>query len=387
MVITLILSNNVNELANVRFMMWENKIEYDSLSLCVCPTYMCNLKCRYCFENDWTNKKHVMSEDEFKVLESFMTKSIIDQDLKSFRITWSGGEPLLAYKQIANLNRNIGKICENNGTKFYSTLATNATLITKDVIEDLMTSGIYSVQITLDGSKEIHNRNRISPTYMETYDDILGNIKKLNECCPAVKILIRLHVSHTSIASIDRVIEDIECAGLKNRVTISYSRLKDQTDSLSIEEFANAEIDLYKDMLLRGWNISHYMKKKIRPRTNGCAAYSKASFSIGPDLSAYKCWELAYDDKHKFGEINPAGDLEKNGIENIAQVYDPFDLDKCLTCIQLPLCVGGCAKGIIEKGDICQKGSDDLVECSPIKYNMKDIVRLYISSLASQAAE
>ncbi len=88
-------------------------------------------------------------------------------EAKSAILTFSGGEPLLRrdiYDAVKRANDN-GMLC---------TIASNGTLITPDVAEELAEAGIRRVKIGLDGARaETHDFLRNSPgSYKATTEGI-----------------------------------------------------------------------------------------------------------------------------------------------------------------------------------------------------------------------
>lgn len=84
-----------------------------------------------------------------------------NSNLKDFKLSWFGGEPLLYYdttvKPILEFAYNI---FNNTNINFYSTFTTNGLLINGDRINDFKKYNVNFLQITLDGFEEEHNRVR-----------------------------------------------------------------------------------------------------------------------------------------------------------------------------------------------------------------------------------
>ncbi|PIE53636.1 hypothetical protein CSA37_00275 [Candidatus Fermentibacteria bacterium] len=89
---------------------------------------------------------------------------------------------------------------------------------------------------------------------------------------------------------------------------------------------------------------------------------------------------MAYGSKNCYGHIDEEGIWASNGVDSVAHAYDPFDLQKCRECIQLPICMGGCAKSAIDKSQTAVLTDSNLVMCHAIFSNMEDMVRLYLES-------
>ena len=87
--------------------------------------------------------------------------NIISQNIKTFTLSFFGGEPLLAYRQrVLPLIEYTSNLCKQNSVKFYISFTTNGSLITRSRIEKLSLYGPLKFQITLDGEETTHDKIR-----------------------------------------------------------------------------------------------------------------------------------------------------------------------------------------------------------------------------------
>jgi len=366
---------DVDELSEIRCKLNRSKNTTTRLEYSICLSYQCNLSCPYCFEKTWEKNKSSPAIDN--AVEEHLIRRVSEPNTKSLRVNWSGGEPLLFIDRISAINKSIRKCCLDRDIKYTSKLTTNMTTIPKGLPEILQTSKIDEMQVTLDGYKNIHDKYRISDAYPETYDLILANIVKIRklEHCP--KIVVRVNISKESLPTIPDLLTDMEQHGLKNKVRIAFSRLRaEKSKSFTLEEYSRHEITLYKHLKNKGWKVN--IRRKLRPRGVGCGAYTKRSYAIMPDLSVLKCWEMASTSKHVIGHIEKDGKLVVNRKECIALALDPLDIQICKNCFCLPLCMGGCAVDRTKTACIEQSDMKLGRNCSPLKYNLVDMLKLYI---------
>lgn len=111
-------------------------------------TSRCNLKCKHCYSVAGSPMPNELSTEE--VLK--VVKDLADMGLTS--IAFSGGEPLLRpdFFKIVKELKDAG---------IFPALATNGTLITREVARKLKEAGLGFVQISLDGaSSEAHDEFR-----------------------------------------------------------------------------------------------------------------------------------------------------------------------------------------------------------------------------------
>jgi sulfatase maturation enzyme AslB (radical SAM superfamily) len=129
------------------------------LSLSIKITNNCNFNCKYCLYK----KRDDISIDIDKVIK-FINK--FDKDVKNIKIT--GGEPLLEFKKIKELIKNIRNT--------HIEIDTNASLLDEEKI-DFFKKNKIRLRISLDGSKEENDNNRKFNNGEGSFDKIIEKIK------------------------------------------------------------------------------------------------------------------------------------------------------------------------------------------------------------------
>lgn len=129
-------------------------------------TNNCNLKCSMCARQGMTR--------EIGNMELNLFKKIIDEGKKYFELVGlqDFGEPLL--------NKNIFQMiryCKENNLR--TLISTNATMLSDDMTENLLKSGIDYIIFAFDGSKkETYEKIRIGGNYEKVIDNIKNFLKK-----------------------------------------------------------------------------------------------------------------------------------------------------------------------------------------------------------------
>lgn len=119
--------------------------------LSIATTMSCNLRCPYCFEEG--NKSLEFMSD---IVADAIVKYLIAKKEHNIHITWFGGEPLLNFKVIERISTAL----MGNGIKYASSVITNGTVLNEDKVKKLAKYSVSSIQITFDGSKELHDMKR-----------------------------------------------------------------------------------------------------------------------------------------------------------------------------------------------------------------------------------
>lgn len=162
----------------------ENIIDNSLHMLTLQVTQNCNLRCKYCvYSGSYINRKHTNKRMSFeiakKAIDYYISRSI---QMSKLRFGFYGGEPILEIELIRKCvsyikERALGKIVEYN-------LTTNATILNEEIIQFLVENNFF-LTISLDGAKDIQDKNRIyAGTGNGTFDDVIRNVTWLKKHYP-----------------------------------------------------------------------------------------------------------------------------------------------------------------------------------------------------------
>ena len=146
------------------------------IGIIVMPTYDCNFRCPYCYEQhrlkngqEWLENtmSHEMIEAVFAAVENYKARGYAVGSC-----TLYGGEPFLA-KNIAVV-REIAEHCKSLGLSMDA--ITNGYDL-EEYLDFLVEYNCKELQVTVDGVGEINDRRRIHKDGKPTYDRILKNVE------------------------------------------------------------------------------------------------------------------------------------------------------------------------------------------------------------------
>lgn len=147
-------------------------------------TQQCNLRCSYCiYSGSYEGRTHsnkIMDIDTAKQGIDFL----IDHSIESptLDIGFYGGEPLLRFDFIKECISYAKEKAEGKDISFRMT--TNATLLNENIIDYLVENDVRLL-ISLDGPKEIHDKNRrFASNGKGTFSVIIDNIRAIKERYP-----------------------------------------------------------------------------------------------------------------------------------------------------------------------------------------------------------
>ena len=301
-------------------------------------TYDCNLRCKYCYEGE--NKAHgKMNLDTAKNVLAFIKNKINYQheedDFDS--IEFHGGEPLLNYEVMQYMIEEI-KSWETSAPIYMST-TTNAVLLTKDKIEYLM-DNLSELSVSLDGTKETHDRNRKFVSGVGSYDSIIENIEDLIKCKDKpCGLRVRMTVIPETAEYLYRDIEFLVNLGFTNIVPAmdNFSEWSTEAVDRLYQETTRVydEIYLKRDALMLG------LIDNISMRQPSVCLAGEKTMHISPDGEIYPCAYVMNEVKFKLG--NAEVGILKDKVEELKKINEK-KIEACSDCAWNFCCIANRCK-------------------------------------------
>jgi uncharacterized protein len=334
------------------------------------PTYSCNLRCGYCFQD------HMRTNPAFQHLLTTMTPEMVDRIFAAMpqierghgvpedadlprQITFFGGEPLLAHNR-SLVEYIINKALSLGDTRFSA--VTNATEL--EAYQDLLNpSKISHLQITLDGSKIEHDRRRIYPDGSGSFEKICQNISMALTL--GVNVSLRMNIDRNNIHQLPEVAEEIIARGWDNypefsAYTAPIHASNEKTDRQTT--FTSWELDLALNKMRQEYpnmKVIHRPDDSLMARARQlfthradplpnlkasfCGAHNKM-YVFDPFGDIYACWEKTGDKKIRIGYIAANSEVILN--EELNQTWRNRTVitnPTCRKCRYAFSCGGGCA--------------------------------------------
>jgi len=326
----------------------------------------CNFDCFYCFE-DHTGK--ILDAAVAQRLIAMMER--IAPTAKKIAIDWYGGEPLLSFPRLQQLNDRFMALCAANGTHYEISITTNGYLLTQEVIDYLKGVPITHLQITLDGPPDTHDQSRPLKNGGPTFAMILDHIE--NAVRNGLGIFIRVNITRHNIDRIYELYRILAARGLKNKVRLLLKPVVSspvrpcEDDCLMGVDLSSRMVPIYVQAAKDGWIVFPHVNSM--QCMGFCVADFPSQFIIDPSGAVYKCGEC-------FSEAETVGSLADDGeIVLNQEAYQPWvkktplDYPECRACQILPICMGGCnMKRWWHKTDCCEE----------LKHNLPDFLRAMV---------
>jgi len=171
-------------------------------------TKRCNHKCVYCHaaaENEKCKEKYDLSKKDAKRF----VEIIMSSPNKFLTIEFQGGEPLLNWeilKYICEYSQELNKnLSEKKKKELAYAIVTNLERMDDEKLDYLIKKGVR-ICTSLDGHKELHDKNRPSANIDSSYENVTSWIKKGEEKGTRMGALIT--VSRSSLAYPKEIVDE-----------------------------------------------------------------------------------------------------------------------------------------------------------------------------------
>ena len=346
-----LIEDNFNEKDILRINMLNNRYSTSSLGLTIAPTADCNFRCPYCYEKDALCPQYMSSDVQDKIIELIKNQA---NTISVLSVSWYGGEPLMGIKAIERMSRAFIKICEENNITYFASIVTNGYYLTRKNVELLNELKITSMQVTLDGAKEVHNQRRPLKGGLPTFDIIINNLVQSKDILPYTSI--RINVDMDNILSAKEVVQLLKEKEMPDYVVPYLGRILPDNGTYDASRCFDTCDFSQKDYEFKAQieDDTNYITNYPTSISNVCTADKQNSFVIGADGGLYKCWmDIGNYDKC-IGNILD-GSITNQNILLDYMLHDPTTDPMCGNCKLLPVCMSGCPVKRIEGEESCTK--------------------------------
>lgn len=333
------------------------------------PTYSCNLKCPYCLQGEEKVSKKMTPEQVsavVKLVRNRIAESGREVPIDFVHVELYGGEPLLCKTSITSFCDSIEALSREFLFKTKFTMTSNFVLVDDDILE-LIGKHRIKVQVTVDGTREQHDRRRIQHDGSGTYEKIIANLKKLNNRGLRDCITIRINVDKDNISNVRETLKDL--AQYSDSIYFSYTesfagRNEHYQDCLKKECHSEISINVLNENLRElGLAIP-----KLFGKRGPCTLNERNKFFIDCDMNVYNCELLVKHPDLSVGVLNLDGTIRFNSLYYSFLKHTPLAYKECRNCKLLPNCAGGCpVKNRLSEGEgdicstLCELSENDLV--------------------------
>ncbi len=328
------------------------------ISFAIILSYACNLKCRYCYQqNSKTLDKKMISDERL----DYILDTICDyRDLypeKTINIELFGGEPLLCENE-----KQIGKIldfCAQNG--FSLGITTNGVNLDYYAKQFVIYRGVgISIYTTIDSLAN----NCATRSNLTEYSEIASGSRLLKSVRALVEngvyVGVAANIDKHNIEELPLMLEYYEKEGYFDNEYFSFSigRVDDRffetgykdiltgTDILLALE--NVNVNKGNNLYATFMKATYGLCLKINKNYNQCEAKNirnycwavgpwESVFYVDPTLNTYRCTYTVGREEYSTGKFNLES-IKNNTKRNRTYMENP----KCRNCNIAGYCGGGC---------------------------------------------
>jgi len=324
-------------------------------------TYKCNLSCSYCYQKSLSSKSRnaVMSGEFVDNFFSNHFSQLFPKVPKNFSITLFGGEPLLPANREA-ISRILAFTKEHPCRVL---VATNTTTLPS--MADLIgpeNGKIQSVQVTLDGDRFMHDKNRIPVSGQPTFDATIAAIRQLIEL--KARVIVRVHIHQGNLESASKLVEYLEAEKLLGhpQVGLYFSPINtftsEQNTAEGLDIFCKTFQKVAKKTNLPPSNMLYMnsflemQTKSILPKVRHCGMGSGKFYVVDPFGDLYHCYEEAGHKDRRIGSFSQ-GKLRFFRLRETYANRHLLNIPECIRCSFALFCGGGCpSEARRQKGSI-----------------------------------
>ena len=307
---------------------WPRKIH----AFHIFTTLDCNARCFYCFEKRMPGSDMTM-ETASRAVEYMQEQA----DGELIKIVWFGGEPLFNFPVIDFITNGL----KEKGLQFESDMISNGLLFDDELVEKAKNIwNVKSVQITLDGTRQVYKRVKAYVTdEADPFEIVLLNIKRLLRA--EINVRIRLNIGLHNYSDM-RDLVDFLCEEFKGEDNLYvYTSPLIELNNYTYEQ-KTFIFDLQDELNSK---LNPILKKKEKKEfadkiTNSyCMATGREAVTILPDGRVGICENIASGTL--LGDIYTK-ELDDKAREEFGRRF--YREDKCRPCPMYPNCyiANGC---------------------------------------------
>lgn len=342
------------------------------------PWYACNFACSYCYQSGYDNKGTVTPE----VIDAFF--SYINTHItKPKYITLFGGEPLLDSPHARKI---ISYFIEKaNQHSLHLAIVTNGYTLSS-YIDILKKATIREIQVTLDGTEDVHNSRRFTKTKTPTFDAIVTGIDTALK--HNIPINLRVVVDAQNINDLPNLAQFAIDKGwtnnplFKTQIGRNYELHYCQADNAKLYERASLYEKIYELIIQHpyilqfhkpAFSISKFLFEQgamPNPLFDACPG-CKTEWAFDYTGKIYPCTAMVGKNGEEVGTYYPTVSLNTTVIEEWEK-RDVTYIPQCQQCSLSLVCGGGCAAVAKNKhGNILQS------DCRPVDTLLSMGISLY----------
>jgi uncharacterized protein len=298
-----------------------------ALYLMIYPTEKCNFLCAYCYED---HKLGSMSPEVLRGLKRLIERRM--GYLKHIRLSWFGGEPLLAKDVMFEFAEFVEQRCAESGCiHLPGSVTTNGFFLSVDIVERLIAARQTQFHISLDGIGDAHDRSRPLASGGGSFQQIWANLEALRRSSLEFELVFRVHYGFPAAEATNALCRRLNSVfGGDRRFRVTLQAIADlggentgKITPLSTQEALNAAQGfsvLMPDLPVSDNKAADFVI---------CEAARPNNLLIRPDGRVCKCAVNMNDPRNEVGRLGENGHIEfdQTRLQAWFRGYENLDKD------------------------------------------------------------
>lgn len=337
-----------------------NKTTFSPLTVTLFTTYDCNLRCIYCYSRGGEDIDY-MPLNIAKASIDLILKNAIENNEDKIHITFhGGGEPTLNWKVMVESMIYAKAMTKKHGKEVRASLTSNCILTEKEI--NWISKNIEYVNVSLDGTKEVQNKQRPSLIGDDSFDRVMSTLRHFEKL--KTPYGIRTTITNDSIKTLKEFVkficenlnaESIHIEPLFECGRCSTSGAMPPAPEIFIKEFFISLNEAAK----YGTRFTYSGTRLNKISSTFCGA-SGSNFVVLPDGNVTSCYEVCRTSDQRansffFGKFdNESGTFkfDNNKLKTLSKRIVQ-NMEECKDCFIKWHCSGECmGKAADIKGDI-----------------------------------
>lgn len=334
-----------------KYLKFLDEREKDEVQIFFVTNYSCNFDCSYCYQAGYENQPQVLTREVIDAFFDYVGKEFAG---RRKYMTLFGGEPFLnAPKHRDNIEYIIRKAASLNLDVAAVTNGYNL----QEYIEILKAGKIREIQVTLDGTREMHNQRRFLKGGDATFDRIVAGVDEL--LANNIPVNMRMVVDRQNIQNLPDLAQFAIDKGwtaspiFKTQLGRNYELHECQANQQKLYSRLNLYEDLYA-LLKTHPHIAEFHKPAFsiskflfeqgempEPLFDACTG-TKTEWAFDFTGNVYACTATVGKQGESLGTFYPEVKKYTEAVEEW-QERDILSIPKCRDCNLSLICGGGCA--------------------------------------------
>jgi uncharacterized protein len=320
--------------------------------LAIFVTTKCNLRCAYCYAHGGDSEKTISRDIWRLAMDHFFSTLSSGGQVNRKNVNLAihgGGEPTIEF---AILKEIVADFCERAriaGLQPSVSIGTNGTY--NDSVQQWIVENNISVNISLDGPRDIQNHQRPFRSGGASYDIVVHNLQGLVKA--GMRVSVRATITDEAVVTMEKTVELVKQLGLASidfePITLAGRSITSALSRPDAEQFIEKFLQCFLLGLKYDIDVKYSGLRCFEPYHQRFCAACGHNFCVTPDGNVTTCYEVLDSNdpaasEFFIGKIDP---IQGQVVLNQARIEQlklrvAENMNACKGCFLRNQCAGDC---------------------------------------------